>query len=318
MAIKVTFPTGEKTVAVGGLYQWDYGQVLEIESSDIGNQIVEVHFACLGMSEAIVRSCAFTDGIGTVVIPDLCLEQSSTITAWIYEIDGTHGRTIKSITLNVTARTKPSKSHDIPQDIVDKYTELITEVNETVNALENGEVTTMKSKEAERAGYASSAGNANNATHALSTDIAAKASKTSADLSGRLLEDYYLHIGEEYDTTELPDESYFYVNNKRLNFVRIALVEPLLDRCYELGVVGIDASNKDVSIYTPLGFWSLDGTSCTVVRMKYYNLTANNADWDIWQAEAFQMSNGSSSQTAISNYQVRVTPLTKPYSYQPE
>ena len=46
MAIKVVFPTGAASITVAGLYQWDYGQTLEIECPEIGSEIVEVHFAC--------------------------------------------------------------------------------------------------------------------------------------------------------------------------------------------------------------------------------------------------------------------------------
>ena len=46
MAIKVVFPANTSSITVAGLYQWDYGQTLEIECPEIGSEIVEVHFAC--------------------------------------------------------------------------------------------------------------------------------------------------------------------------------------------------------------------------------------------------------------------------------
>ena len=46
MAIKAVFKSGEKAVTVPGLYQWDYGQVLEIESVELPAANVEVHFSC--------------------------------------------------------------------------------------------------------------------------------------------------------------------------------------------------------------------------------------------------------------------------------
>lgn len=172
MAIKVNIPSGQNTATVSGLYQWDYGQVLEIESTDLGNMIGEVHFACSSMSEAVVVSCNFTEGLGSVTIPDECLEQSSNITAWIYEISGTQGRTRKVITIYVTARTRPSVGQDIPTEISNRYTELITEVNEAVDKLENGDVVVKKAKEATTATTATSAGNASTATRALSAGSA--------------------------------------------------------------------------------------------------------------------------------------------------
>ena len=168
MSLKVTFPVGSNAETVRGLYQWDYGQILEIESADIGSEIVEVHFACSNMNEAIVRPCTFTNGVGSTTIPDACLEQSTPITAWVYRINGTQGHTLKTITLPITARTRPSVNRDIPAEVSDKYTELITEVNEAVEALENGSVTVAKATDATNANFAGSAGNAATANHALS------------------------------------------------------------------------------------------------------------------------------------------------------
>lgn len=178
MAIKVDIPYGQNVATVSGLYQWDYGQVLEIESADLGSIVAEVHFACSSMSEAIVRPCTFSAGIGTVTIPDECLEQSSNITAWIYEISGTQGRTRKTLTIHVTARTRPSVGHDIPTEISDKYTELITEVNEAIDALENGDVVAKKANEAVTASTATSAGNASTANYAVNAGNASTATNS--------------------------------------------------------------------------------------------------------------------------------------------
>ena len=180
MALKATFLAGSDTATVKGLYQWDYGQELEIEATDIGSEIVEIHFASSNMSEAIVRSCAFSDGTGTVTVPDACLEHSSPITAWIYQIRGTQGHTIKTITLPVTARTRPSINRDIPATISDKYTELLTEINETVDALENGTVTVANAVNAQNAGHAASAGNAGTANFATTAGVAQYASSDTS------------------------------------------------------------------------------------------------------------------------------------------
>ena len=169
MAIKATFPAGKNETVTDSLYQWDYGQVLEIESAVLGSNTVEVHFACTNMSEAIVRVCTFSEGgIVTVAIPDDCLEQSSPITAWIYEIAGTQGRTSKVIRIPVIARTRPSVGHDIPTEISDQYTQLITNVNEVIDKLENGQVSVKKAETATKADLATTAGNASTANYAVS------------------------------------------------------------------------------------------------------------------------------------------------------
>lgn len=188
MAIKVNIPYGENSATVSGLYQWDYGRVLEIEAVDLGTMIGEVHFACQPMSEAIVVPCSFTDGVGTVTIPNECLEQSSTISAWIYEIAGTQGRTRKVITIHITARTRPSAGHDIPAEISDKYTELITEVNGAVEDLKTGEIVAKKATTAETATSATTAGNASTANYAVSAASAEHADGATV-VKPRLVED---------------------------------------------------------------------------------------------------------------------------------
>lgn len=183
MAIKAIFSATSKHVTVNGLTQWDYGRVLEIESSELGSEIVEVHFACSSMGEAVVRSCAFVNGIGEVTIPDQCLEQSSPVTAWVYRIVGTQGYTFGTITMPITARARPSVAREIPQEISDKYTELITEVNEAVNALESGDVVVKQATHAAQATNATTAGNAATANYATSAGSATKASHNSAGRS---------------------------------------------------------------------------------------------------------------------------------------
>lgn len=180
MAIKVVFPAGSTSVSVQGLYQWDYGQVLEIECPEIGSEIMEVHFACPTMNEAIVRPCTFTNGVGTVTIPDQCLEQANTITAWVFKIESTQGHTIKTITLSVIARKRPNKSAGVPTEYVDKYAELITEVNEAVNALESGDIVAAKATDADNAAHADTAGNAASANYATSAGLADYVSNLSS------------------------------------------------------------------------------------------------------------------------------------------
>lgn len=182
MAIKAVFPTGTSAVSVGGLFQWDYGQILEIEAAEIGNVIAEVHFACTSMAEAIVRPCSFSNGVGTVTIPDQCLEQPNAITAWVFEINGTQGRTIKTITLQITARKRPGKTHDVPTEYIDKYAELITEVNEAVNAIGEGNIKVANAKTAESATYAATAGNAQSAVHATTAGNATAAAALTPTL----------------------------------------------------------------------------------------------------------------------------------------
>ena len=186
MAIKALFQSGNVEALTDSLYQWDYGQELEIEAVDLGTQEIEVHFACPNMTEAIVKPCYLASGIGVVTIPDDCLERSSTITAWIYEIVGTQGRTRKVVKIPVIARTRPSVGHDIPTEICDRYTELINDVNEALGDLENGNIVVKKATTAESANSATTAGNASTANYAVSAGSANKAFK---DADGIALKD---------------------------------------------------------------------------------------------------------------------------------
>lgn len=133
MNIKAIIPAGITEITVNGLHQWDYGRKLEIHSSSSA-ALIEVHFACVGMNEAVVRSCSVINGVATAAIPDRCLEQTAPITAWVYELDGDSGATTVKINLNVEPRTRPCPSQEIPEGISDKYTEAIQAMNEAVNA----------------------------------------------------------------------------------------------------------------------------------------------------------------------------------------
>lgn len=187
MAIKVQFPAGASETTVRGLYQWDFGQTLEIECAEIGTEALEVHFACHNMTEAVVRACYFESGVGTVEIPDECLEQTSAVTVWLCRSDATQRHTIKTITLPLTARTRPATVRDIPEKYVDSYGQLLSEVSEAVGKLASGEVTAAKAKEAINAGYATSAGSAlsaTTATTALSCAFKLAATVTITDGTG--------------------------------------------------------------------------------------------------------------------------------------
>lgn len=162
MNIKAIFPSGASELIVHGLHQWDYGRKLEIHADDLP-ALIEVHFACAGMTEAVVRSCAVVQGVAEATIPDLCLEQTTPIVAWVYAVGESSGATIKTITLTVIQRARPQPGGTIPPSIANKYTELMGAVTEQVDALKTGNVTVNKALTANRA---TSAGTADKATQA--------------------------------------------------------------------------------------------------------------------------------------------------------
>lgn len=135
MSILAIIPSGQTEITVNGLHQWDYGQTLEIRSAELPT-IVEVHFACVGMKEAVVRVCEATEGVAEVAIPDRCLEQTTPITAWVYVKDDTTGTTTKTITLPIIPRTRPQpNATTIPEGYYNEYTEVITEFNTAADNL---------------------------------------------------------------------------------------------------------------------------------------------------------------------------------------
>lgn len=172
--LKAIFPQGVTELTVNGLHQWDYGQQLEIVATDLP-AMVEVHFACVGMQSAEVRTCSAVSGRFTVSIPDLCLEQIAPIVAWIFAINGNEGTTVKTITLPIIPRVKPQIESSIPRDNTDAYTQFLTEVNKAVGALKDGDVTARRALNAD---------NADNAVHSNETD--AVLSGDTSDTAGHL------------------------------------------------------------------------------------------------------------------------------------
>lgn len=104
--IRAVFNPGDDTTKAYGLYQWNYGQKLEIHGLDLP-RAVEVHFAAVDDTEAIVRIGTTVDKVTTVPIPDVFFEQEMDIKAYVYLSDAESGQTIKTINLPMTPRQKP-------------------------------------------------------------------------------------------------------------------------------------------------------------------------------------------------------------------
>ena len=169
MNIRALIPPGIDKITVNGLHQWDYGRVLEIECAEFGTEIMEAHFACQGSKVAEIRTCTFKNGIGTVTIPDKCLELSTPITAWVYGISNTYGKTIKTIILPIIQRPKPLRGHIAlaeNSENADRIEELLGAVNEAVEHISSGDITVARAMHAENADKANNATHAENASYA--------------------------------------------------------------------------------------------------------------------------------------------------------
>ena len=109
--ITVYFEKGMNLASVYGLYQWDYGQVLEIKGVEVnGNVWVQFAMDQLGGNAVPVVAEVKEDSI-IAEIPSFVFEKETTRNynayAFVYVSNETSGETIKVIKLNIKARPKP-------------------------------------------------------------------------------------------------------------------------------------------------------------------------------------------------------------------
>lgn len=112
--IKAVFAEGRRQAIAEGLYQWDYGQVLQIEGIDLP-AAYETHFSVAQAGGTALRvTGSAAEG---VEIPDELLELGRAIYAWIYLHTGeSDGETEYAITIPVTPRSRPADYTPTPRD----------------------------------------------------------------------------------------------------------------------------------------------------------------------------------------------------------
>lgn len=106
---------GEEIEIDDELWQYDYGQKLEIKGLDLP-EIFEVHFSWKDLEKTKVITGSTVNGISTVDIPNVALKQKRTITAYIYLSDTTEGETVNTIVLSVNKRKAP-ENFETPEDV---------------------------------------------------------------------------------------------------------------------------------------------------------------------------------------------------------
>ena len=125
--VKASFG-GLREVTTSPLWQWDYGQILQITGLDLP-QAFEVHFSNSRKSGETVTQ------IGTdsqVVIPDMYLTSGADIYAFVFLHDGlTDGETEYVIKIPVRERPEPSDIEPTPEQ-QDAITEAIAALNVAV------------------------------------------------------------------------------------------------------------------------------------------------------------------------------------------
>ena len=120
-----------------GLWQWDYGQILQVSGTGITENI-EIHFSLSGAGgEAEVLIAVYNDDTDTlnVHIPGHFLVETSSIDyrlyAFIYANNGTDGETIYKIILPIKARPKPINYDDTADDAFNAtLAEAVQQVND--------------------------------------------------------------------------------------------------------------------------------------------------------------------------------------------
>lgn len=146
--------------SVHGIWQWDYGQILRIQSKKKLPKAVEVHFSLQEKGgESVTRIGTTTDGITDVPIPDTFLEnngatQDYKVYAFVYIENGESGNTEYRIKISVNARPKPEVPGS-PEE-PELFKETIKAVNDAADRAETSE-RNAKTSELEAGRYAESA-----------------------------------------------------------------------------------------------------------------------------------------------------------------
>lgn len=139
--------SGKGVSLVGGLWQYDYGQVLRIQGIKMP-KAVEIQFSLSEQGgEAISRIGVTKDGVTDVTIPDGLLENNLIaedyyIYVFIFVSDEVSGETVKKISLFVKSRPKP-EAYDTPEE-AEMFRNAVLAVNESAERASASE------KEAER------------------------------------------------------------------------------------------------------------------------------------------------------------------------
>lgn len=279
MNLLAIIPSGQTEITVNGLHQWDYGRLLEIRSSSLP-ATVEVHFACSGMDEAVVRVCESSQVEGsdvkvvTAAIPDLCLEQTTPIVAWVYEVNssGSSGQTTVTIKLPIMARPKPAPRSSVPTAVADQYTELLAAVNTHVDNLRDGTVIAGEAVKATQDGD----GNVIKDTYLTKEGTAKR-----AEIAEQAVEAGYAYVAEYANSapaTELLKYSLVYsvdIENGICDFDMIKNLndtETKSDKLYLLIFTSDDGSVYTGVLYIPT-YMSVPHESIVETQLGRYHLT---------------------------------------------
>lgn len=128
------------TIMISGLFQWDYGQQLEIRGLNLP-EMVQIHFSTNKDCGNALRMVGTTlDGVTTVKIPDILLAEQEfcndiyTIWAFVYVNDESSGETVKRVAIKTKSRPKPEDYTDQGTD--DPFADTIEQVKQYADQAE--------------------------------------------------------------------------------------------------------------------------------------------------------------------------------------
>lgn len=114
-------------ITVDGLWQYDYGQRLQINGLNLPD-VFEVHLFWKGLEEAKVVTGYSENNKFYVDIPNESLKQRQAITVYIYLSTPETGKTVNTVMMFVNKRPEP-EGFEIPEDI-DLFHHTLTAVGE--------------------------------------------------------------------------------------------------------------------------------------------------------------------------------------------
>lgn len=122
--VSAKFVPGQTAVIAYGLYQYDFGQKLQVEGLSLP-EVVEIHFeklsGCGGVAD--VQIGKFNGPILEVDIPDSLLLTTAALAVYIYYADKNVGETIRTVYLPILPREAPEP--DVPDDKLSLLREMI-------------------------------------------------------------------------------------------------------------------------------------------------------------------------------------------------
>lgn len=172
---------GEEIEIENELWQYDYGQKIQIKGLDLP-EVFEVHFSWKDIEKALVVTGSTVNGVSTVDIPNVALEQSKTITAYIYLSGAESGETVNTILLSINRRKAPEK-FEAPED-ADLFHHTINVVSEYQRqAAESQKEASTQAEEAEA--WAHGREDRPERTQDNAKYYAEQAAKSSEEVSGK-------------------------------------------------------------------------------------------------------------------------------------